>query len=244
MSTPVDPSDSSKNRDNDDTVTIGNTRRHTVPAGPPTVRPLQEKRVDDDNELPAQFDRAGVLAREREEFAGMKFGAGFFGWIAATGLAVIVIAILAGAGVAFGLTDQDSVNAAQNNTGTAKTVGLVGAIVLLVVLFVAYYCGGYVAGRMARFNGAKQGLAVWIWAIITTLIIALIGWIGGSQYNVLAQLNLPRIPVDEGTVTAAGWIAAGAAILAALLGAILGGKVGTHYHRKIDRAGFSANTES
>jgi hypothetical protein len=240
MSTPVDPADTPTSYDHDETVAIGKAARDDVSAGP-TAMPLREKRVIYDGDQLESSDRASVMARERDEFGGMKFGAAFFGWLAATGLAVIVIAILAGAGVAFGLTNQNSINAAQNSTGTAKTVGLVGAIVLLVVLLVAYYCGGYVAGRMARFDGAKQGLAVWLWAIVITLIIALLGWIAGSQYNILAPLNLPRIPVDEGAVTTAGVIAAAAAILVALLGAVIGGIVGTRYHRRIDRAGFTTS---
>ena len=61
---------------------------------------------------------------------------------------------------------------AENATGTAQTVGLVGAILLLVVLFVAYCRGGYVAGRMARFDGRKQGLAVWLWGVVMALVIA------------------------------------------------------------------------
>lgn len=251
MSTPLDPHSNTNDRDNaipaadattfpasERDTTTPNTAGHHSLAGPPAL-PLEERRLVDDNATPETFDQASVLTREQEQFGGIKFGAAFFGWLTATGLAVILIAILAGAGVAFGLTDQSSIDAAKNSTGTAKTVGLVGGIVLLVVLLVAYYCGGYVAGRMARFNGAKQGLAVWIWAIITIVIIALIGWIAGSQYNILARLNLPRIPVDEGTVTSGGLIAAAAAILAALLGAILGGIAGTRYHRRIDRAGFT-----
>jgi len=131
------------------------------------------------------------------------------------------------------------VQQSQNGTGTAKTVGLVGAIVLLVILFVAYYCGGYVAGRMARFSGAKQGLAVWLWAIVTAGIIAALAAIAGSKYNVLSQLNLPRIPVDEGSLTTVGIISIVAAVLVALLGALLGGVVGTRYHRKVDAVGFA-----
>ncbi len=131
-----------------------------------------------------------------------------------------------------------AVQASNNATGTAKTVGLIGGIVLLVILFIAYYCGGYVAGRMARFNGLKQGLAVWLWAIITTAIIAAVAAIAGSKYNVLSQLNLPRIPVNEGNVTTAGIIAIAAAILAALLGALLGGLAGMRFHRRVDAAGF------
>ena len=187
-------------------------------------------------------DRQSVVAREKDRFGGMKFGSAFFGWLTATGLAVLLLAILAAAGVAFGVATANNVNTAvqqsQNATGTAKTVGLVGAIVLLVILFVAYYCGGYVAGRMARFDGMKQGLGVWIWAIITSAIIAGVAAIAGSKYNVLAQLNLPRIPVDEGSVTTVGIIAIVAAIVVALLGALLGGAIGTRYHRKVDAVGF------
>ncbi|MTD17206.1 hypothetical protein GIS00_25070 [Nakamurella sp. YIM 132087] len=189
-----------------------------------------------------RYDIQDVVSRERAEFGGMKFGAAFFGWLAATGLAVIAIAILSGAGVAFGLTDPDTLQPAQNNSGTARTVGLVGAIVLLVIVLISYYCGGYVAGRMARFNGGKQGVAVWMWALVTTLLAGLIGWIAGSKFNVFADLNLPRIPIDEGTVTAAGLIAIGAAVLVALAGAVLGGIAGTRYHRRIDRAGFAEST--
>jgi hypothetical protein len=196
---------------------------------------------------PAVDDRRTVVDREREQFGGMKFGAAFFGWLTATGLAVLMLSILAAAGVAFGLASTANVDQAvqqsQNQTGTARTVGLVGAIVLLVILFVAYLSGGYVAGRMARFNGIKQGLAVWLWALITSAIIAGIAAIAGSKYNILAQLNLPRIPVDEGSVTTVGLIATAAAVLAALFGALLGGKLGTRYHRRIDAAGFDSSEQ-
>jgi hypothetical protein len=57
---------------------------------------------------------------------------------------------------------------------------------------------------------------------------------------VFAQLNLPRLPVNEGQVTAVGAIAIGAAILAALVGAVLGGLAGMHFHRKVDRSGLEA----
>ena len=106
------------------------------------------------------------------------------------------------------------------------------------MLLVAYYCGGYVAGRMARFNGAKQGLAVWLWGILMALVIAAVAAIAGAQYNVFAQLNLPRLPVNEGQVTAVGAIAIGAAILAALVDAVLGGLAGMRFHRNVDRAGL------
>jgi len=189
-------------------------------------------------------DRATVVARQKERFGGIKVGSAFFGWLTATGMSVLLIALLAAAGVAFGVATNTTVSVdqavqeSQNATGTAQTVGLVGAITLLVVLLGAYYCGGYVAGRMARFNGAKQGLAVWLWGVVMALVVAAVAAIAGAQYDVFAQLNLPRLPVNEGQVTAVGAIAIGAAILAALVGAVLGGLAGMRFHRNVDKAGL------
>jgi len=187
-------------------------------------------------------DRESVRAREEERFGGLKIGSAFFGFMTAAGIAVLLLALLSAAGVVLSLTSHTSTgnlaNQAAAGTGTAKTIGLVGAILLLVVLFLAYYCGGYVAGRMARFNGTKQGLAVWLWSILFAGVIALLAKVAGSKYNILSNLNLPRIPVGEGTVTTAGVIAIIAVILVSLGAALLGGKAGMHFHRKVDKAGL------
>ena len=121
---------------------------------------------------------------------------------------------------------------------SAGTVTLVTAIVLVAVLLIAYYAGGYVAGRMSRFTGPRQGLAVWIIGLVVTVILAAAGALLGAKYNVLGALNLPRIPVDEGTLTTGGLIALAAIVIGTLLAAIAGGKAGTHFHRKVDRAGL------
>lgn len=189
-------------------------------------------------------DRRTVQAREEERFGGMKFGSAFFGWLTAAGVAAILMSLLAATGVALSLasdTTTDDISAqATQATGAARTVGLVGGIALLVVLFIAYFCGGYVAGRMARFNGTKQGLAVWLWGIIVAVVVAALVAIFGAQYNVLSNLNLPRIPVDEGSVTTAGIIAIAAIIVVTLGAALLGGKAGMRFHRKVDKAGLGA----
>ena len=125
-------------------------------------------------------------------------------------------------------------------TANASGIGIGGGIALLVVLFLAYLAGGYVAGRMARFDGVRQGIAVWVIGLLVVLLLAVLGLVFGSQFNVLAQLNLPRIPIDEGTATTAGIVTLVAILLVTLLGAVIGGKVGEHYHRKVDRAGFEA----
>jgi hypothetical protein len=173
---------------------------------------------------------------QHARFGGIKWGAAFFGWLSANGLAVLLVALLSAAGVAIGLTQ--GVPSTGEATAQAGTIGVVGGIVLLVVLFLAYLAGGYVAGRMSRFDGVRQGIAVWVIGLLVVVLLAVLGYVFGSQYNVLQQLNLPRIPIDEGTATTGGIIALASILVATLVGAILGGKLGTRYHRKVDRAGF------
>jgi heme/copper-type cytochrome/quinol oxidase subunit 2 len=183
-----------------------------------------------------------VVAREREEHGGIKWGSAFFGWLTAAGTAILVTAVLSAIGAAVGLGALSGVQQAEREaTQNAETVGLVGGIALLVILFVAYYAGGYVAGRMARFDGAKQGLAVWLWALAIAVLVAALAAIAGSRYDVLSQLNsLPRLPLSEGDLTTGGIITAVAAVAASLGGAVLGGLAGMRFHRKVDRTGLGA----
>jgi hypothetical protein len=179
-----------------------------------------------------------AIDAQRSRYGGIKWGAAFFGWLSANGLAVLLVALLSAAGVAIGLTQ--GVPSTDEAAQQADTIGVVGGIVLLVILFLAYLAGGYVAGRMARFDGTRQGVAVWVIGLLVVLALAALGLVFGAQFNVLQQLNLPRIPIDEGTATTGGLIALVAVLLVTLLGAVLGGKLGDHYHRKVDRAGFAA----
>jgi hypothetical protein len=170
-------------------------------------------------------------ARQRDRFGGIHWGSAFFGLLCAVGLASILTAILAAAGVALGLSDvKNAVNA--SNVGT---IGVGGGILLLVAVAIAWYCGGYVAGRMSRFDGIRQGVAVWLWTILLGAAVAVAAAIGGSQYNLFERLNLPNVPVDSGSLTTKGAIALGAALVATLLAAIVGAKVGERYHRRVDR---------
>src|SRR3954447_20526070 len=117
-----------------------------------------DRGYDDSVARPA--DRRTVLNRQREAHGGIKIGSAFFGFLTATGVGVLLTALVAAAGTAVGLaTNTKPATATSQATQSASTVGIVGGIILLVILFVAYYCGGYVAGRMARFDGVKQGIA-------------------------------------------------------------------------------------
>ncbi|WP_425471570.1 hypothetical protein [Sinomonas susongensis] len=176
-----------------------------------------------------------MTAQQKRRFGGMKFGSAFFGWVTATGISVLLIALLTAAGAGVGIATQT--DPAALAAQSSSTVGLVGGIGLVLILFVSYFCGGYVAGRMARFDGARQGIAVWLWAVIVAVVLAALAAAAGSRFNVLGSLNsFPRIPVDEGTLTLGGVIVLVAAALITLAGAVLGGATGMRFHRRIDRA--------
>jgi amino acid transporter len=185
---------------------------------------------------PVGTGRREVRARQHEQYGGTNWGAAFFGWLVAVGMAALLTALLSAAGGAIGLTEGVSETDARTNV---ETISLVGGIVLLAILAIAYYSGGYVSGRMSRFDGGRQGLGVWIIGLLVTIVLAILGWVAGSEYNLLNQLNLPRIPVDEGTLTTGAAIALIAVAVGTLLAAMLGGKSGERYHRKIDRYGFA-----
>jgi hypothetical protein len=183
------------------------------------------------------LDRREVVGREKDAFGGMKFGSCFFGWLTASGTAVLLVALVTGVGAALGLSQN--VDVTNPTTAQTETIGLVGGIVLLAIIFVSYLAGGYVAGRMARFNGLMQGLGVWLWAVIMAILVAIAGWVVGERFDVLAQLNsFPRLPVNEGTLTTAGVITAICVVAASLIGALLGGLAGMRYHRRVDMAGL------
>jgi hypothetical protein len=175
-----------------------------------------------------------VRARQREEYGGLNWGAAFFGWLVAVGMAAILLGLLSAAGTAFGLSEVSESEANSN----AETIGVVGGILLILTLAIAYYCGGYVSGRMSRFDGARQGFGTWAIGLAVTIVLAVAGAIFGSEYNIFESLNLPRIPVDEGSLTAGAAIALAAVVILTLLAAMGGGKAGERYHRKIDRHGF------
>jgi amino acid transporter len=176
-----------------------------------------------------------VRARQRAEYGGLNWGSAFFGWLVAVGIAAILVGLLSAAGTAFGLSEVSESEANSN----AETIGIVGGILLIGVLVVAYWFGGYVSGRMSRFDGGRQGFGTWAIGLAVTIVLAVAGALFGAEYNVLERLNLPRIPIDEGSLTTGAAIALAAVVILTLLAAMGGGKAGERYHRKIDRLGYN-----
>jgi hypothetical protein len=173
--------------------------------------------------------------RQRAEYGGFNIGAALFGWLVAVGIAALLTAALSAAGAAIGLTSLSGSDARSS----AATISIVGGVAFVLVLALAYFAGGYVAGRMSRFDGARQGFGVWVFGLLVTIALAALGAIAGSKYNLLGQLNLPRIPIDEGSLATGGAIALAAILLLTLVAALLGGKTGERYHRKVDRLGYA-----
>jgi hypothetical protein len=182
-----------------------------------------------------------LIERQREQFGGVKVGSAFFGWLIAMGTAAILTGLLAGTGAALRLGVALNPGAPAGDAPLdAETVRWIVAGALLVILLVGYYCGGYVAGRMARFNGVRQGLAVWVWALVMAIVVAGVSVALGIQGDILDRLlfAVSLIPVPEGVLTIVLIITVVVVAVASFGVAVLGGVVGVRYHRRVDSAGL------
>lgn len=114
----------------------------------------------------------------------------------------------------------------------------IGFAVAAGVIFVSFLFGGWVAGRMARYDGAINGVAVALWMLVLVVLFTALGVYFGDQNNALNYLELPnwltQIDMNERTTT--GIIAAIVSVVLIFLGAALGGKLGEKYHERADAA--------
>lgn len=204
------------------------------PAGEPEERPAG-RHTDTSATEPVTRDH--VVTREREEHGGVKIGSAFFGWLAATGMVVLLSGLVAVTGVVTGrTTDTDTATeTAAALDLSMEALGVLGIVVALVIWFVSYFSGGYVAGRMARFDGMKQGVAVWVWSIVVAVLLGVLGAAFGNDY---AGGGIPDVRFDE--TTTAVLIGVAVVLLTSLVGAVLGGLAGMRFHRRVDRTGLGA----
>lgn len=156
----------------------------------------------------------------------LRWGAAILGWTATTGVAVLLLAVVAGTGTALGLT-RTSVDALNVDTSAnVRTVSLLGAAAIVLILAIAYLLGGYTAARMAGRRGMAHGFAVWVVGVVVTVAVALVAVRVGSDFDVLGRLSLPRIPVDEGTITGTALVALLVVLVITALAAVAGGAWG------------------
>ena len=173
--------------------------------------------------------------RLRDTYGGVDWLASFLGFVFAAVLGAIfsVVTGLLLAPLGFSL----------NLGGEIGAPVITGLVLVAVLVFLTYFCGGYVAGRLARFDGGRNGMMLLLWTLVTALLAALVGGIfsnflpGGISESVqnliqndvlstignLSQLGLVGIVIFIG------------ALLVALLGGFLGGRLGSRYHTEIDR---------
>jgi hypothetical protein len=112
-------------------------------------------------------------------------------------------------------------------------------VILGFALFVAYFCGGYVAGRLARYDGGRNGAMTVAWGLALTLLAAAVGsFLPGPFFEVLQEFVQSSVLPAVGSLTELGLVGAGiiiGALLLELLGGFLGGRLGARYHTRINQ---------
>jgi hypothetical protein len=174
--------------------------------------------------------------RLRDMYGGVDWLASFLGFVFAIVLGVVFSAVAGLVLVPFGITPDLS----GGRIGASVITGLA---LLGVLIFLTFFFGGYVAGRLARFDGGRNGAMVLVWMFIVVLILALAaalfsGFLPAGMPDGIANL-VDRIVSTAGNLAGAGvvgLVTAVAALLIALLGGSLGGRMGSRYHTEIDRA--------
>ena len=174
--------------------------------------------------------------RLRDMYGGVDWLASFLGFIFAL-VAGCLFSLVAGLVVApLGI----SMDLAGSEIGPAAITGLV---LVAILVFLTYFFGGYVAGRLARFDGGRNGAMLLLWTGVTVLVLALINavlsgflpeGISEDVDNLIQNLLFSTIGGLSGLGIAGVLIFVGA-LLVALVGGFLGGRLGSRYHAEIDR---------
>lgn len=114
------------------------------------------------------------------------------------------------------------------------------AILAVVVALLASFAGGYVAGRMSRYDGARQGRAVWVFTLFGAVLAAAAAAVLGHEFGLFDHIDPGAIPIDERIQAAGAVIALFFLALGTRATAVLGGRGGNRYHERVDRFGRGA----
>jgi hypothetical protein len=167
------------------------------------------------------------IADARRRFGGVDVPATLVGML--TALATLV---LLGGLVAAAIGTIGYQRGLDGNQDELSIGGLVGG---LIVIFLAFVVGGWAAGRIARYDGAQNGLMTGVWTIVLGAVLAGLGAWLGTEYDVLRNVDLPQWFSRDALTT--GAIVSGLVAAAAMLvGGLLGGSWGERYHRRADAA--------
>ena len=158
-----------------------------------------------------------VQIRGAQRRGGLNIPATLAGTLAAIGslvlLAGLIGAVLGAIGYQTGLS------------GNKDELSVGGLVAGLIALFVAFLIGGWVAARIARYNGGAHGVLTAVWMLVLAAILAALGAWVGAEYDVFSNLGLPQWFSADG-LTLAAIISGLVAIAAMLLCGWLGGRWG------------------
>ena len=185
-------------------------------------------------------DEAMLYTREerlREVYGGVDWLGSFIGCIFAVVCGIVLLLLLSGivlTPLSFTLDLQGQ------EIGTAAIVGLV---IIGLSLFLAYFAGGYVAGRLVRFDGGRNGAATVVWGILLGVIFGvfsflLAGFLPTGISESLERFRESSVLPAVNSLVGLGLLGLGIAVgalLLMLLGGFLGGSLGTRYHTRIDQ---------
>ena len=118
----------------------------------------------------------------RQRFGGAKVGAAFFGWLVAVGMTVLLSGLVALAVAAW----------RPDTTSDPTAVGFASMGTAVAVLAIGYLTGGYVAGRLARFDGARNGLLAWLLGLIVTVLAGIAAAVVGANTDLTAGHPVAR----------------------------------------------------
>ncbi len=184
-------------------------------------------------------EEEGPYTREerlRDIYGGVDWLASFIGCIVALLCGIVLLLILSGLVlVPLGFT----LNLAGRGIDSAIIIGFV---IVGVVLFLSYFAGGYVAGRLVRFDGGRNGAATVVWGFLLTVIFLLFGFVlasflPGALFELLQEFIQGTVRPAFGGLLGLGLAGVGiviGALLLELLGGFLGGRFGNYYHTRID----------
>jgi hypothetical protein len=162
-----------------------------------------------------------------DRFGGLDLPAGLIGMLTALASAVLLAGL---AGAAIGVVGYQT-GLDGDDVADISTASLIGGI---AILFVAYLIGGWAAGRMARYDGARNGLMTGVWTIVLAAILSALAAGFGDEYDVLRNVDLPQW-FDRDAITARAIVSGAVAIAAMLVAGLIGGAWGERYHRRADR---------
>jgi Mn2+/Fe2+ NRAMP family transporter len=186
-------------------------------------------------------DRPAVgVAAARERFGGRDLPASLAGMLVAFA-ALLLLAGIASAAIGT-IAFQTGVE------GNEDELSLGALIAAGVVIFLAFLLGGWAAGRMARYNGALNGFLVAVWFVVLGVVLAIVGAIADSTYNLFEDLRVADATLPNwfsfDDVTAGAIISSLAFVALMIVGAVLGGIWGTRMHRRADREITAGSTGS